>query len=274
MDVNTAGTILKDTYWFLFYNDELLVKESEGSVTIPLSSDIELFPNQPINTQSIGLFHEHECLIATISNDNILPGFSFKKIRPLYGNLDDEYFGVACRAFHIVNWMRNSKFCGCCGGLMTMLSHEIAMKCLTCNSIVYPRISPAIIVAVIKDDQILLAHATRFPPNRYSVIAGFVEPGETLEECVRRELQEEVGLKVHTINYFGSQPWSFPDGLMVAFTAQCSTEEITIDNDEISAAAWFSPHNLPNPSNLPDKPSISRQLIDWFIDKYKNTAIN
>lgn len=87
---------------------------------------------------------------------------------------------------------------------MTMLSHEIAMKCTICGHIVYPRISPAIIVAVIRDNQILLAHAKRFPPNRYSVIAGFVEPGETLENCVRRELQEEVGIKVHTIKYFGS----------------------------------------------------------------------
>ena len=266
MDINTADTVLKDTYWFLFYNDELLVKESEGRTTIPLSSDIEGSISQPKDVQSIGIFHEHECLIATISNDNILPGFSFKKIRSLYGYLNDDFFGVACRAFHLINWMKNSKFCGCCGGRMTMLSHEIAMKCLNCNNIVYPRISPAIIVAVVKDNQILLAHATRFPPNRYSVIAGFVEPGETLEECVKRELQEEVGLEVHTITYFGSQPWSFPDGLMVAFTAQCSTEKITIDNQEIVAAAWFSPHNLPD---IPDKPSIGRQLIDWYTEKYK-----
>jgi len=249
-----------------------LVKESEGSTTIPLTSDIKLLTSQPTNTQSIGVFHEHECFIANISNDNIPPGLSFKKIRPLYGYLEDEYYGVACRAFHLINWMKNSKFCGCCGGNMTMLSNEIAMKCSNCNHIVYPRISPAIIVAVVRDNQILLAHAKRFPPNRYSVIAGFVEPGETLEGCVKRELQEEVGIEVHTITYFGSQPWSFPDCLMVAFTAQCSTEKITIDNDEISAAAWFSPHNLPNISDLPDKPSISRQLIDWFIEKYKHPS--
>ena len=270
MDVNVSDKLFKNAYWFLFHNDELLVKESDGNTTIPLTSDIKLFASQPTDVQSIGELHERECFIANISNDNILIGFSFKKIRPLYGHMDDEYFGAACRAFHIINWMKTSKFCGCCGGIMTILSHEIAMKCSTCDHIVYPRISPAIIVAVIKDNQILLARAERFPPNRYSVIAGFVEPGETLEECVKRELKEEVGIEVEQINYFGSQPWSFPDSLMIAFTAKALTEEITIDNNEIVAADWFTPQNLPD---LPDKSSISRQLIDWFTEKYKHPSL-
>jgi len=270
MDGKTSKIGLNDAYWFLFYNDELLVKESEGRITIPLTSDLKGLSNQPTAVQSIGILHERECFIAHISTDNALRGFSFEKIRPLYGQIEDECFGMACRAFHLINWMKTSKFCGCCGSTMTIASHEIAMKCSNCDHIVYPRISPAIIVAVIRDNQILLARSTRFPPNRYSVIAGFVEPGETLEECVRRELKEEVGIEVHTINYFGSQPWSFPDSLMVAFTAQCSAETITIDNQEIVAAAWFSPHNFPD---LPPKPSIGRQLIDWYTEKYKPTSI-
>ena len=270
MDVNASDKFIKDSYLFLFHNDELLVKESDGSTTIPLTSDIKLFASQPTNAQFIGVFHERECFIANISNDNILPGFSFKKVRPLYGHIKDEFFGVACRAFHIMNWLKTSKFCGCCGCGMHVSPQELAMQCPSCSHIVYPRISPAIIVAVTNGDQILLARSERFPPNRYSVIAGFVEPGETLEECVRRELQEEVGVEVHNIKYFGSQPWSFPDSLMVAFTAQCSTEKITIDNQEIVAAAWFSPDNLPD---IPDKPSIGRQLIDWFTENYKHTAI-
>ena len=269
MDVNISEEIRTNAYWFLFHKDELLIKESENNITIPLTSDNKLLAMQP-DAQSIGVLHGHECFIANISNDNIPPGFSFKKIRPLYGHIEDKSFGVACRAFHIINWMKTSKFCGCCGNVMTISSHEIAMKCSHCSHIVYPRISPAIIVAVVKDNQILLAHAKHFLPNRYSVIAGFVEPGETLEECVRRELQEEVGIEVDTINYFGSQPWCFPDSLMVAFTAHCSTGTITIDNQEIAAANWFSPHNLPD---IPDKSSIARQLIDWYTEKYKHTSI-
>ena len=271
MDVKTSETVLEDAYWFLFYKDELLVKQSADNATIPITSDINLFPSQPINAQSIGVFQEHECFIATISNDNILPGYSLKKVRPLYGYLEDDFFWLACRAVHISNWMKSNKFCGRCGSIMTLSSQEIAMNCPNCNHIVYTRISPAIIVAVTREDQILLAHSTRFPPNRYSVIAGFVEPGETLEECVRRELKEEVGVEVYNITYFGSQPWSFPDSLMVAFTAQCSAETITIDNQEIMAADWFSAHNLPD---IPDKPSIGRQLIDWFCEKHKQPSMS
>jgi len=270
MDAKASETVMNETYWFLFHKDELLVKETAGSTSIPTTSDINLFSSQPINPQSIGLFQERECFIATISDDNILPGFSLKKVRPLYGYLEDDFFALACRAFHIINWMKNSKFCGCCGSIMTLSSQEMAMTCPNCNHIVYTRISPAIIVAVTREDQILLAHSTRFPPNRYSVIAGFVEPGENLEECVRRELKEEVGVEVHNITYFGSQPWSFPDSLMVAFTAQCSSETITIDNQEIVAAGWFSAHNLPD---IPDKPSIGRQLIDWFSEKHKQPSM-
>jgi len=270
MNVNATDKICNDAYWFLFYNDELLVKESAGSTTIPLTSDLKLLAIQPIDAQSIGVFHERECFIANISNDHILPSFSFKTIRPLYGHLEDDSFGMACRAFHLISWIKTSKFCGCCGSTMNLVSHEIALKCSNCNHLVYPRISPAIIVAVIRDNQILLARSNRFPPNRYSVIAGFVEPGETLEDCVRRELQEEVGIEVDEITYFGSQPWSFPDSLMVGFTAKALTEKITIDNNEIVAAAWFSPHNLPD---LPGKPSIGRKLIDWYTEKYQHTSI-
>lgn len=269
---NEALEILhKNTHWFLFHNDEILVKEDEGMVTIPQTGDLNIFPNQPTDAQSIGFFHEHECFIAHISNENIPKGFSFKKVKPLYGYMDDDYFWFSCRAFHIFNWMKTSKFCGCCGSSMNLLSHEIAMKCSNCGHLVYPRISPAIIVAVIKENQLLLARSKRFPPNRYSVIAGFVEPGETIEQCVKRELQEEVGIEVEEIKYFGSQPWSFPDSLMVAFTAKAITAKITIDNNEIVAADWFTPHNLPD---LPDKPSVGRQLIDWFTEKYKDIPIS
>jgi NAD+ diphosphatase len=121
-------------------------------------------------------------------------------------------------------------------------------------------------VAVIKDDKILLARSNRFATGWYSVIAGFVEPGEALEDCVKRELKEEVGIEVTNIQYFGSQPWPFPDSLMIAFTARWSKGIITIDNEEIIDANWYSANNLPN---LPGKVSIARQLIDWFVEHAK-----
>ncbi|MFH1481427.1 MAG: NAD(+) diphosphatase, partial [Pseudomonadota bacterium] len=128
----------------------------------------------------------------------------------------------------------------------------------------YPRLSPAIIVAVLKNDQILLAHSQRFPGQFYSVLAGFVEPGETLEECVQREVHEEVGITVKNIRYFGSQPWPFPDSLMIAFTAEYAGGEIRIDKSELTDAGWFSADHLPA---VPSRISIARQLIDWFSEK-------
>jgi NAD+ diphosphatase len=122
-------------------------------------------------------------------------------------------------------------------------------------------VSPAIIVAVVKDRQLLLAHSTRFTAKFYSVLAGFVEPGETLEDCVQREVFEEVGVRVRNIRYFGSQPWPFPDSLMVAFTAEYAGGEIRVDPVEIADAGWFSAGALPA---IPPRISIARQLIDWF----------
>jgi NAD+ diphosphatase len=254
----------KDAYWFLFYNDDLLVKEDSELTEVLATSDIEILNMQPADAQYIGMLHGRECYIANLYNETIPDGFLLRKVRQLYGSMEEEYFWFACRAFHILNWMKTSKYCGCCGTQMNVSQEELAMKCPSCGHTVYPRISPAIIVAVTKDDQILLARSNRFPPNRYSVIAGFVEPGESLEDCVQRELKEEVGIEVHSINYFGNQPWPFPDSLMIAFTAKCSTEEITIDNQEIVEAGWFSAHNLPD---IPDKLSVARKLIDWFVEK-------
>jgi NAD+ diphosphatase len=126
----------------------------------------------------------------------------------------------------------------------------------------FPDVSPAIIVAVIRDERILLARASRFPKQMYSVLAGFVEPGESLEECVRREEREEVGVEVTNIRYFGSQPWPFPHSLMVGFTADHAAGEISADGKEIVDAGWFTADHLPQ---IPGKISIARKLIDWFV---------
>jgi NAD+ diphosphatase len=128
----------------------------------------------------------------------------------------------------------------------------------------FPRISPAVIVLVEHEDMILLARANRFQGELYSVLAGFVEPGETLEEAVRREIKEEVGIDVKDIHYFGSQPWPFPDSLMIAFTASYAGGDIKVDGDEITTAGWFKAGNLPE---IPGSISIARKLIDWYVAK-------
>ncbi|MBW1850764.1 MAG: NAD(+) diphosphatase [Deltaproteobacteria bacterium] len=182
----------------------------------------------------------------------------------MFSRLGEEVIQVAGLANQLRLWNLNHQFCGKCGNPTENKTDERAKICPQCGLINYPRLSPAIIVAVIKDKQILLAHSSRFPSKFYSVLAGFVEPGETLETCVKREVREEVGLDVKNICYFGSQPWPFPDSLMVAFTAEYAGGKITTDNCEIADANWFSADNLPD---VPPRISIARELIDWFLNK-------
>lgn len=248
----------------LFYEDELLVKEDANHTRIPSMKDISLLNIETTAVQYSGSLNGITYYAANLSEKTDFPGFSLKKLRLLYGHIAEDSFEMTYRAFHIINWLKTNKFCGCCGKATQAMEEELAVRCPSCGHIVYPRISPAIIVAVVKGEQILLARSSRFPPHRYSVIAGFVEPGETLENCVRRELLEEVGIEVDNIAYFGNQPWPFPDSLMIAFTAQYASGDITIDNNEIVAADWFAANELPS---IPPKSSIARQLIDWFLEK-------
>jgi ADP-ribose pyrophosphatase YjhB (NUDIX family) len=138
--------------------------------------------------------------------------------------------------------------------------------CPKCGHISYPRLSPAVIVAVTKGDRLLLGRNKNFVSGLYSVLAGFVEEGETLEECVKREIREETGIEVKNIKYFGSQSWPFPNSFMLAFTAEHESSEIQVDENEITDARWFSVEEIPN---IPGKLSISRKLIDWFLEKYQ-----
>jgi NAD+ diphosphatase len=177
--------------------------------------------------------------------------------------LDDEVFMLAGRAFQITNWDENHKYCGKCGALFDNKQDERAKICPKCGLVNYPRISPAIITAIVKENKILLAHGNHFKNKMYSVIAGFVEPGETFEDCVQREVMEEVGIRVKNIRYFGSQPWPFPNSLMVGFTAEYESGEIKVDEKEIGDAGWYSVDEFPE---TPGHGSIARKLIDWFIE--------
>jgi NAD+ diphosphatase len=178
----------------------------------------------------------------------------------MFGDLDERTLAIAGRAFQIADWARNHRFCGACGRPMTPVTGERAMRC-ECGHVAYPRIAPAMMVLVRKGDAILLARNVAVPPGgRMSALAGFVEPGESVEEAIHREVHEEVGLFVKDLRYFASQSWPFPGSLMVAFTAEYSSGEIEVDPEEIAEAHWFGPGDkLPE---LPPTQSISRALIE------------
>ena len=183
-------------------------------------------------------------------------------LRGLFDGADEGVYAEASRAYQLVNWRRTHRFCGVCGGGMVRSDVEGAMICAACRHTCFPRINPVVITRITRGEQILLARRATPQFRFYSVIAGFVEAGETLEHAVAREIMEEVGLSVTNIRYFGSQPWSFPNNLMVGFTAEYAGGEIHVDGVEIGEADWFTRDRLPD---IPGSISISRRLIDDFV---------
>lgn len=177
------------SYWFIFCQNKLLVNSINEKCTIPLLDNLDKMELSPIRTQYLGTLQGHPCYSAEVASDSNAPqGMSFSDLRPLFGSLDEDIFFLAGKAIQIVNWDQTHQYCGRCGTQTEDLPGERAKKCPKCGFISYPRISPAVITAVLKDDKILLAHNKNFAGNMYSLIAGFVEPGETLEECVQREI--------------------------------------------------------------------------------------
>ncbi len=189
-------------------------------------------------------------------------GWQPSPVRELDGKVPDRDITVASYAVRILDFDRSTAFCGRCGAKTRPLSTERARICTACGRITYPRISPAIIVLVKKGDEVLLARSPRSPPGFFSVIAGFNEPGENLEQTVHREVGEEVGIAVRNLRYFGSEPWPFPDSLMIGFVADHAGGEIRVDNQEIEEARWFTRDTLPS---FPSKTSISKALIEAWI---------
>ena len=194
-------------------------------------------------------------------------GFEFIHLRTYAHSASAEAFSLAGRAYQLLYWDATHRYCGRCGAKLPGVNPEHSKTCTVCGLQVFPQIAPAIIIAVIRDGKLLLGHNARFPEGLYSLIAGFMEPGETIEQCARREVFEETGIQVGRIGYYGSQPWPFPHSLMIGLTGDYEKGEIRPDGEEITDARWFSPDTLPN---LPGPGSISRKIIDWYIEEYSD----
>jgi NAD+ diphosphatase len=216
-----------------------------------------------LRSRYLGHRNGRACYAAEVAAESGIPGYDyFGNIRDLFGILPDRELAVAAVAVRIIDFDRTTRFCGQCGSETRQSREERAKVCSSCGRVTYPRISPAIIVLIRRDERVLLARSPRFPPGFHSVIAGFVGPDETLEEAVRREVREEVGIEVTNIRYAGSEPWPFPDSLMIGFVADYNGGEITIDNREIVSAGWFDREHLPD---IPRQLSIARALINWWL---------
>ncbi len=256
-----------DPFLFLFRGEDLLVTGTSGSVKVPRESDIAGLGLDIEEKSYFGMLDSVRCYCGMCADGACAAvedsPFTFSALRPLLGILGETLFASAGVASQVVGWKRTHKYCGRCGNPTISSKNERSMVCTRCGLVNYPRITPAIIVAIVRDDRILLARAVRFRPRLYSVLAGFVEPGENLEECLVREVLEEVSITVTDIRYFGSQPWPFPHSLMIAFTARYAGGEIVPDPSEIVDAGWFEKDRLPE---IPPHGTIARRLIDWFIE--------
>lgn len=264
--INLGANPQHGSYCFVFQKGKLVVTETNGRhCRVPRFSELPAAWFQNGNALYLGNMDDHGCFTGEIEEPTDLPESSrLADMRTLYHCMDEGELSVAGFASQIIQWDQTYRHCGRCGSRTRNSERERAKICPDCGLVNFPRLSPSIIVAVTRGEKILLACASSFRWNFYSVLAGFVEPGETLEQCVEREVEEEVGIKVHNIRYFGSQPWPFPNSLMVGFTAEHASGEICIDNNEIIDAGWYRVDNLPK---IPGRVSIARKLIDAYIQK-------
>ena len=210
------------------------------------------------------------CVSVALADDAPeIPGHRYAGLRSLFFALPEPLLALAARAFQIAEWERTHRYCGRCGTPTRDKDGERAKECPACGHIAYPRVSPAMMVLVTRGRELLLARAHRFPGAMYSALAGFVEPGETIEDCVHREVHEEVGIAVDDLRYFASQSWSFPHSLMIAYTARYAGGELRPDPGEIADVQWFPVDALPD---LPTPLSIARLLIETTAAKLRSEA--
>jgi NAD+ diphosphatase len=244
---------------FAFRGDRVLVGGSEKAPAILTRAEFAA-TGLAGPTHFLGAYEGVHCVATALANDAPdVEGLRFAGLRSLFFVVPEPLVAIAGRAFQVIEWDRSHRYCGRCGTPTVDKRGERAKECPACGYIAYPRVSPAMMALVTRGRELLLARAHRFPPGMFSALAGFVEPGETIEDCIVREVREEVGVEVGELRYFGSQSWSFPHSLMIAFTAEYAGGGIRCDDSEIAEARWFAADALPP---LPPSLSIARRLID------------
>jgi NAD+ diphosphatase len=259
------GDAATERAWFAFRGAELLVRASATAdrFEIPVASDLALLGVPPARVQPLGALDERPCCSAELADDaSAREGYAFVSLRQLYGRIEPELFELAGTAFQVQYWDKTHQYCAACGAPLEGREGVRAKRCARCQSEYFPRISPATIALIEDGPRILMTRHSRLPAGMYALVAGFVEPGETLEECVAREAREETGVEVTDLTYFGSQPWPFPHQIMIGFTARYAGGEVRVDTQELEDARWFSIDALPL---LPPPLSIARRLIDAWI---------
>ena len=247
--------------WYLFYRDQLLLQERPEGLAIPAGAEPPVAVDRTFTVDYQGAGTARAAHLAAPGE---LSGYRMMGLRASWDLLPQAAYDEAGKAFQLLYWDTHSRYCPVCG-TPTEQTTPICKRCPRCGHELYPPIAPAIIVLIRKGEEILLVHARNFRGNFHGLVAGFIEVGETLEECVRREVREETGLEIKELRYFASQPWPYPSGLMIGFTATYAGGSLKLQAEELSTGAFFSKDNLPE---IPRKLSLARKLIDaWLAGK-------
>jgi len=239
---------------------EVLVEPGDGGFRLPDRLEVAALAGTQVYLGQLG---DRPCFAAPLPGDAKLPGaLRLLPARQLAPGLDPGQASLLGQALALVEWDTMHRHCGSCAVPTELVAGERARRCPRCLALFYPRISPAVIVLVERDQKILLARNARSPVGRFSIVAGFVETGESLEQAAVREVREEVGIEISDLRYYGSQPWPFGRSLMVGFYARSASGHIRVDGVEVTEANWFALDQLPD---LPAAISIARKMIDSFI---------
>lgn len=259
----------EEDIYYIYGGDQILVKSMGNKLTIPRLKDLVDIEANLLNKQCMGRYKGVNCYSAEVLKGNWDQGLKLISLMDYSRRVGEEDYLLASKGKLLLDWYSRNQYCGKCGSRMENKDsvYERSMICHNCSSATWPRTSPAILVSIIRDGKILLANNRNYPDQVYSVLAGFVEYGETFEDCVRREVYEEVGLEVDNIRYFGSKPWPFPNSMMVAYIADYKSGEIRIDEDELNHADWYDLEDLPRLFENPN--SIACDLISYYRKEYK-----
>ena len=253
--------------WFAYQAGKLLMFDDGSGASVPQVNDFSELHLPCTSTYFLGHYYKQPIYAVHIAVDIDIPEpFFLRDLRSLMMEVDETLFLIAGRAKQVVQWGSDHRFCSRCGTETINHLHDRAKECPSCGFTQYPRTSPCVIGLVTRGPELLLARSPSFPPGMFSTLAGFVEPGETLEQAFSREVKEEVGISIRNISYQSSQPWPFPHSLMIGFQAEHAEGSIVVDEVEIQEADWFLVDKLPL---IPPLGSISRHLIDSYVEQWR-----
>lgn len=244
-------------YWLIFCDENLALTQTND---IPQSDTCPVKVEPWIHR--FVLATEYETATAICLDTPCLPeGLHWEHLRMTFDILSAPLYRLAGKARELIYWNETTRFCGMCGA-PTKFHTDISKRCTECGKEIWPALQTAIIVRITRGNEILLVQSRKFKRDYYGLVAGFVETGETLEECVRREVKEETGLEITAPVYFASQSWPYPSGLMIGFTAGYAGGELHLQRKELRKGGWFTRRNLPE---IPGQVSLARQLIDDWL---------